>query len=184
MNNPKSKIENVLKWANAQVGKYAQPCKTSGCKYNEINSGITPCSTPNPPPDADDIKKGSAKDGHAVWNFYCMRFVRFAYNGPAEYAKANDMYLALNKKGAIKTDKNIPHGALVFWPWETFGHIGICVGDNQIIHTGVNPKTKEKGIRISSLADITEVMDGYNKYPNTGKSYLGWAYPPETWPGR
>lgn len=176
-----NKIENTLKWANAQLGKYVQPCSTRGCKYSANTPGNNLCTTPNPGPDADDRKIGNLKDGHAVWNFYCMRFVRTAYSAPAGYAKANDMYLALKKNGEIKTDKNIPSGALVFWPWESFGHIGICVGDGNIIHTGVNPKTKEKGIRISSLADITEVMDGYNKVPNTGKSYLGWAYPPKGW---
>ncbi len=180
-----NKIENTLKWANAQVGKYIQSCSTSGCKYNAISPGSSPCTTPNPGPDADDKKIGNLKDGHAVWNFYCLRFVRSAYRGPSgEYEKANDMYLALKQKGEMKTDKNIPRGALVFWPWEKFGHIGICVEGDKVIHTGVNPKTKENGIRVSSLADITEVMDGYNKYPNTGKSYLGWAYPPANWPGR
>src|SRR3989338_3693731 len=114
MSNLEAKIETSVKWANAQLGKYVQPCKTAGCKYAATNPGSTACGTPNPAPDADDIKKGNVKDGHAVWNFYCMRFVRSAFNGPAEYGKANDMYLALKKKGEIKTDTNIPQGALVF----------------------------------------------------------------------
>lgn len=72
-------------------------------------------------------------------------------------------------------------GALVFWHWADYGHIGICTGDGKVIHTGVNPKLKRKGIRESPLEEITEVMNEYNKVGGRIPSYLGWAHPPETW---
>lgn len=176
-----NKIESALMWAKAQLGKYVQPCNTTGCRYNLSQSGEMVCKTPNPSADADDIKKGDAEDGHPFWNFYCMRFARTAYGAPAKYPKAKDMYDALKGKGLISTDNNIPVGALVFWYWSTFGHIGIYTGNGKVIHTGVNPRLKKKGVRESPLGDITEVLDGYNHYQKPQTSYLGWAHAPENW---
>ena len=175
------KINQALTWAKAQLGKYIQICRTKGCKYNPDHIGDTACKTPNPPPDNDDVKRGNLEEGHPFWNFYCMRFARTAYSAPAEYPKAENMYQGLKTSGVINTNTDIPPGALVFWHWDIYGHIGICTRNNQIIHTGVNPKLKQKGIRESSLSDITEVLDGYNHSKTQEKSYLGWAYPPESW---
>ena len=175
------KIDKALMRAKAQLGKYVQLCSTSGCKYNLIQSGSIACRTPNPAAEADDIKNGDAEDGHPLWNFYCMRFVRTAYGVPSEYPKAENMYRALKQKGAINTDNGIPAGALVFWHWTSFGHIGIYTGDGKVVHTGVNPQLKRKGIRESPLQEITEVMDEYNKIGGQIPSYLGWAHPPENW---
>ncbi len=176
-----TKPQKALEWARGQIGHAVQPCKTPGCKYNYDQSGATPCSTPNPRADDDDIKKEHHADYHPFWNFYCMRFVRSTYGGPAEYAKAEDMYQALSKAGKISTSADIPSGALVFWFWSTYGHVGIYSDSGKVIHTGVNPTTKKDGIRESSLIDVTEVLDGYNHYQNPRTSYLGWANPPENW---
>ncbi len=177
-----SKIAAALAWAKAQSGKYVQPCHTTGCKYNlNQTGGNAACKTPNPAPDADDIKKDNTEEGHSLWNFYCMRFVRTAYGAPSEYPKAEDMYQSLKKAGAITVDRNPPAGAIVFWHWSVYGHIGICVGEGKVIHTGVNPSLKKKGIRESLLTEITEVLDTYNHYQKPQTSYLGWAYPPESW---
>ncbi|MFA6000461.1 MAG: NlpC/P60 family protein [Candidatus Paceibacterota bacterium] len=178
-----TKNQKALAWAKAQIGRYVQTCRTPGCKYNYDKSGAMSCSTPNPRADADDIQKENQENYHPFWNFYCMRFVRSTYNGPAEYAKAEDMYQALSKAGKINTDHNIPEGALVFWYWSTYGHIGIYSGNGKVIHTGVNPATKKNGIRESLVADVTEVLDGYNHYQAPRTSYLGWADPPENWTG-
>ena len=176
-----TKSEKALEWARAQMGRYLQTCNTPGCKYNYEQPGTIVCSTPNPRADDDDIKKENNEEYHPFWNFYCMRFVRSTYKAPAEYAKAEDMYQALSKAGVIKTDPNIPPGAFVFWFWSTYGHIGIYSGDGKVIHTGVNPVTKKKGIRESLLTEVTEVLDGYNHYQSPRTSYLGWANPPENW---
>ena len=176
-----NKIELALTWAKAQLGKYVQPCRTIGCKYNPNQVGDVACKTPNPAPDADDVKKDNAEDNHPFWNFYCMRFVRTAYGAPPDYPKAEDMYQTLKQKGLIKTDTNIPVGALIFWHWSIFGHVGIHGGNGKVIHTGVNPKLKKKGIRESQLEEITEVLNGYNIAEGRKTSYLGWAYPPESW---
>ncbi len=177
------KIQKALEWAKAQIGKYIQPCGTPGCKYNYNQPGEIICGTPNPRADDDDVKKENHESYHPFWNFYCMRFVRTAYAAPADYAKAEDMYQALSRAGVINTSSDIPLGALVFWYWSTFGHIGIYTGDEKVIHTGVNPSKKKDGIRESLLADITEVLNGYNHYEVNGirTSYLGWANPPEKW---
>jgi len=178
--------EHALKWARTQVGKSVQPCQTKGCKYNETNPGTAACATPNPAPDTDDKAKGRVENGHPLWHFYCMRFVRMAYDASAQYPSAKSMYDALKQKGEIKTGKEIPSGALVFWQWAEYGHVGIYTNSpsGQVIHTGVNPNLIKNGVRTSSLSDITEVLDGYNKQPKSGKSYLGWACPPKDWPGR
>ena len=169
-----------MKWAKAQLGKHIQPCGTNGCKYNANLTENTSCSTPRPSPDKEDLRKGNLEDGHPLWNFYCMRFARTAYGAPAEYEKAENMYQALKRRGMINTSQDIPVGALIFWNWSTYGHIGIYSGNGRVIHTGVNPKLKQKGIRESPLTDITEVLDGYNRL-GKGTSYLGWAHAPENW---
>lgn len=175
------KIESALAWAKSQSGKYIQPCETVGCKYNSSQTGNTACNTPTFRADADDLKKGNHEDGHSLWNFYCMRFVRTAYGTPAQYEKAIDMYEALHAKGLVRSDSDIPAGALVFWYWSNFGHIGIHAGDGKVIHTGVNAKLKKKGIRESPLEDITEVLNPFSISEERKTSYLGWTYPPETW---
>ncbi|HEY4524096.1 MAG TPA: NlpC/P60 family protein [Candidatus Paceibacterota bacterium] len=163
------------------IRQYIQPCSTSGCKYHQSQTGETACNTPSPSADTDDIKKDNAENGHPFWNFYCMRFVRTAYGAPAEYPKAINMHEALNEKGLISINSSIHVGALVFWYWSTFGHIGIYAGDGKVIHTGVNPNLKKKGIRESPLSDVTDVLDGYNHYQKPQTSYLGWAEAPENW---
>ena len=112
-----------------------------------------------------------------------MRFVRTAYGAPADYAKAEDMYQTLSKSGEISTINEIPLGALIFWHWSVYGHIGIYLGDGNVIHTGVNPDRKKIGVRESPLTEITDVLDGYNHYEKGGArtSYLGWAHSPEKW---
>lgn len=179
------KVQKALEWAKNQIGKHIQPCGTPGCKYNYNQPGETICGTPNPRADDEDVKKENHEKYHPFWNFYCMRFARTAYAAPANYAKAEDMYQSLSRAGAINTSNDIPQGALVFWHWSTYGHIGIYTGDGKVIHTGVNPSKKKDGIRESPLTDITEVLNGYNQYEigGTRTSYLGWAYPPENWSG-
>src|SRR3989344_103402 len=147
------KSQTALIWARAQMNKSVQVCKTPECKYNYAQAGIAPCSTPNPRADADDVKKENHENYHPFWNFYCMRFVRSAYGASSEYAKAHDMYEALSRTDRIHTDGDIPLGALIFWFWAEYGHIGIYSGDGKVIHTGVNPTTKKNGIRESPIKD-------------------------------
>ncbi len=177
-----TKIEIALANAKSQLGRYVQPCGTTGCKYNYKNAGATACKTPSPVADSDDVARSNEDQRHPFWNFYCLRFVRTSYGAQTQYLKAENFYQALSSTGAINVSKNPPMGALVFWHWANYGHIGISSGDGNILHTGVNPKLKIKGIRQSSLTDITEVLNGYNHYKDsTSSSYLGWALPPENW---
>lgn len=173
------KIEKALSWAEKQIGKSIQHCNIPKCKYNSYNSGESPCPTPNPAPETSDILKLNTKDKHPYWILYCMRFVRTAYNMPAQYSKAINMYDSLNSKDLIKKDKEIPKGAVVFWYWKEFGHVGIHTENNQIIHTGLN--RKELGIRKSPLQDITDVLNNSIDKTEMETSYLGWTYPPKEW---
>lgn len=172
--------DQAVSWAKAQLGKYIQPCATAGCKYNLNNSGTEACSSPSASPDSDDLTKGNAEDGHALWNFYCMRFVRSAYGAPGQYPKAEDMYQDLKRQNLINIDLSPAEGALVFWHWSIYGHIGIF-SNGKVIHTGVNPQLVRKGIRESLLTDVTEVMNTYVKKEGLDNSYLGWSLPPEPW---
>jgi cell wall-associated NlpC family hydrolase len=139
------------------------------------------CRTPNPSADSDDVEKENEENYHPFWNFYCMRFVRTAFKAPPVYPKAIDMYQALEKAGMIIKDTSPAVGAIVFWHWSAYGHVGIYSGDGKVIHTGVNPSLKKNGVRESPLSDITEVLDRYNHYQKPQTSYLGWAYAPESW---
>ena len=83
------------------------------------------------------------------------------------------LFSECEKNGWLKTEESIPVGALVFWHWTTFGHIGIYSGDGKVVHTGVKASLKMNGVRESLLQDITDVLGE--------ESYAGWAYPPENW---
>jgi len=163
-----TKTQQALTWVKNQTGERIQHCNTDNCKYNSNKAGSVTCSNPDPEAEAGDIVKGKHEARHPLWIFYCMRFVRTAYGMPAEYPKAIDMYKALKQSNLVKTDTNIPEGAIVFWYWDKYGHIGIYVGNNNVIHTGLN--RGEIGIRESPLQDITDKL-----------KYLGWAYPPDHW---
>ncbi len=181
MANLKEKIKEAAVFAKSEIGKYVQPCDTEGCKYNRKNNGNSACNNPTFKPDNEDLEAGNFEGSHAIWNFYCMRFVRTAFGAPANYKKAEDMYQALKKDNLVKNDKNVPVGAIVFWHWSKYGHIGICSAENKVIHTGVNPALKKKGIRESLINDVTEVLNTYVAKEGVRNSYLGWAYPPDTW---
>jgi len=168
-----SKIEKALGWAHSQIGRPVQPCVTVGCKYFYEQPGEIPCTTPDPAADPDEVGKGNHDSLHPLWHFYCMRFVRTSYEMPPEYEKAENMCQAMIKNGWLKTEESIPVGALVFWHWTTFGHIGIYSGDGKVVHTGVKASLKMNGVRESLLQDITDVLGE--------ESYAGWAYPPENW---
>lgn len=171
--------QKALLWARNQMSSYIQPCDTKGCKRNQNDMGNISCKTPTYPADDQDKKKNNHEDGHAIWHFYCMRFVRMAYGAPGGYPSAKNMHDVLNKIGKISKEDIIPTGSLVFWYWSTYGHVGIYSDEGKVIHTGVN--RKRVGVRESLLEDITDVMNSYNKNKTRETTYLGWAYPPGHW---
>jgi cell wall-associated NlpC family hydrolase len=95
----------------------------------------------------------------------------------AGWGSAND---AVSKLGdqLHSTQKNPPRGALAFFSgrrdantgrdYTGLGHIGICVGDDRVIHA-------YRTVKENSISDIEDLP-----YID---SYLGWAYPPHQWFG-
>jgi len=164
------KVQDALKIAKGQLEQSVQPCGVPQCKYNQQDTGTVACTKPTFPVEESEKAKGRHADNHAIWLFYCMRFVRTCYGAPPS-GDAQRVYDNFVQKGIIKKDENIPIGAIVFWRWTTYGHVGICSSENQIIHTGLN--SKEIGAREEPISYVSEKLGKDN--------YLGWAYPPESW---
>lgn len=126
--------------------------------------------------------------GNDEWTNLCLKFVSLAYGlGANVNAKTtgwdwpND---AINELGtkfySIDNCGNPPRGALIFFSgqgrhpktkinYEKYGHIGIYLGDGEVIHAYETVKIQNiigaKGIEGEEFID----------------SYIGWAYPPEAW---
>jgi len=162
------KIQDAIIKAREQLKRRFQPCKSKICKHNMSGSGSMPCNNPNPRADNDDKKMGNEENDHPYWSYYCLKFVRTSYNMPIEFGRAILMFQDLEKKRLINLSNEIPVGALVFWHWKNFGHIGIHTGNSSVIHTGIN--RMEFGVREEPLQEITSRL-----------KYLGWAHPPKHW---
>lgn len=113
------------------------------------------------------IKTGETSDG--MWSGWCELFVERAYGTRGQYARAIYDYNAQRAAGRIHTDTNPPAGALVFYTWDSYGHVGISIGGGQVISTqGLNTPLP---VRQHSVTGV-------------GLPYLGWSYAPTGWPGR
>lgn len=162
----------ALTWAISRKGKVLQPCETQGCLYNydpPQQKGESACKTPTPKADPDDEKRGNHKDLHPNWFLYCARFAQHAF-GVVGAGDAIVMYRALAQEGVISQSNDIPRGALVFWDYTQWGHVGLCLGNGKIIHTGVNSNLIAEGIKEDLISEITNKL-----------FYLGWAYPTKDW---
>jgi len=138
-------------------------------------------STP-PPPDyfsEDWIEKvinwasAQEEEGKDYWYELCMAFVSDAFKVCEDRpGSANDLKGILESAGEFYSQENgwvPPRGSVVFFsanpPYKSFGHIGISLGGERVIHSLGT-------VRIETIVDIEE-----NSFIN---SYLGWAYPPES----
>lgn len=165
---PEARVASV--WAISMKGKVFQPCETPGCLYNydPKQKGKEACKNPTREADRDDIKRGNHKDRHPYWFFYCGRFAQHAYDLRGKDS-ARVMYNELKRKGVVNNNSNVPVGAFIFWDLSKHGHVGICSGNEKVIHTGLKETLREEGVREDPISEISE------------KKYLGWAYPPEDW---
>jgi hypothetical protein len=108
----------------------------------------------------------------AYWSEYCMAFISDAFKVSENRAgSANALRTNLETEGEFyfeDTSWDPPRGTLVFFsanpPYENEGHIGISLGNQEVIHALGR-------VKIQSIAEIEE-----NSFID---SYLGWAYPPE-----
>lgn len=106
--------------------------------------------------------------GSRSWNWYCERFVEFAYGTSNRYRSA---WAAASSIGLIGSPpQTAPAGTLMFFgPHHTngyYGHVGISLGDGRMI----------SGL---STVRIDRVVSGYWR-----SLYRGWNYAPRSWPGR
>ena len=160
----------ALKWARNRLGDSVQSCNSSGCLYNPDPNqrGETPC--PTPIRDEEEIKKGNHKDFHSLWFYWCARFVQNAFGiRQQRQGSAIGIYHKLKQQGLVKKSNNVPEGALVFWDLTKYGHVGICSGNGNVIHTGTKERLKGEGIREDLISEISN------------KTYLGWAHVPTDW---
>ncbi|HEY6886968.1 MAG TPA: NlpC/P60 family protein [Solirubrobacter sp.] len=112
------------------------------------------------------IEWALGKLGNTNYHYWCLRFVANAYGADrAGYASAQVAANALHPRDAAKGVGAAPAGALVFFRWETDGHVGISLGDGRMVHAVATVRA--------------EAPDAYWR-----SRYLGWAFPPSSWPGR
>ncbi|AKB32495.1 hypothetical protein MSSIH_1805 [Methanosarcina siciliae HI350] len=95
---------------------------------------------------------------------WCLDFVEDAYESGANSAPKRNWGNA--KQAAIglnaASNKGVPPiGTFVFYEYKTYGHVGLSVGNGEVIHVpGKEPIRKDY---------YTNVL---------GLNYIGWAYPP------
>lgn len=117
------------------------------------------------------IAWSESKIGTGGYEIRCLSFVLNAYRDGANtnikrYDDAKTAAIALE---ASKNSGNPPRGTFVFYEWTDptcpdCGHVGLSLGDGNIIHAyGYNPIKK-------------------SQYTEISLTYIGWAYPPVTPP--
>lgn len=181
------------RWTRTEVDSLAHavsmqsyaPGNTQYVAYIKIGSTTTTatCSTgctwtvtaPTPPTStkaARAVAWARSTIGSNAYRGLCERFVENAYGTSGRYPSALDAYRALRAAGKISTGRtNIPAGALVFsdGPYDgPYGHVMLSEGGGRFISGGM--------INGASVQRLTT--------PNPGSTYLGWAMPPSSWPGR
>ena len=132
----------------------------------------------------DALEWAENQIGKVDWSEWCLKFVREALDGdPIEgWDSAEAARQKLEQAGEfypLSFCFNPPRGALLFFSVlgenAPYGHVGIYLGDQGIIHSygkvriDIEEDSKSKGI--VTVANSLSTID----------SYLGWSYPPEKW---
>ena len=131
----------------------------------------------------DAINWAIEQEGKTDWSGYCLKFVREAFDGEViegwTSAEAARQQLETEGKFYSWSDCwNPPKGALIFFSaldeYEPYGHIGIYLGNQSVVHSydKVRVDTKEDDINKGIV-----IVEGLGKVD----SYIGWSYPPEEW---
>lgn len=104
----------------------------------------------------------------AWWSGRCETFVELAYGVRFKAASAMTHYQYRASKGSIRTDIQPPAGAFVFYGGSSDGHVGIALGNGQVVSTqGYSGEQKPVWQhRVTGLSN----------------PYLGWARYDGTWP--
>jgi hypothetical protein len=99
----------------------------------------------------------------------CSEFVAVAYGANT----ASDAYTwwTWTTLDQHPGDWNAPRGSLVFFARSAssgVGHVALCIGNGKLVEAGYS------SIKTNTISDEAE----------NPESYLGWAWPPSSWPGR
>lgn len=112
------------------------------------------------------ISWATSQLGNQSYNYWCLKFVGDAFRqggvGNAGYSTATIAGNAI----ITHTDSNPPRGAVVFYDWygsidgvyQNYGHVGISLGNGQVIHADYN------GVKITNLN-----IDSSRKYRGWGQ---------------
>jgi hypothetical protein len=104
-----------------------------------------------------------------MWSGWSEQFVERAYGTESRFSSARDAFNAQRAAGRVHDDANPPAGALVYYRWTSYGHVGISIGGGQVISTqGVSTPLPVRQHAIKGIS----------------LEYLGWAAAPPDWPGR
>lgn len=102
------------------------------------------------------IKKAKSLIGSHNYDNYCQRFVRICYEAAGIYGSAESAVAACKKWKVSGSKSNIPVGAAVYYSNNNqYGHVGIYIGNNKIIHAW-------SGVQITSI--------------DVPKGFLGWGW--------
>ncbi len=117
------------------------------------------------------------------WSGWCAKFVANAYGAPAcGYESASKLWENIPNKMLQKVPDDAPKGLLVFWSWtnnkgeDMGGHVGIYVGNGQVISTAGSLKKP-------NCRDTIDYMDKKLTINGCKSQYLGYAPAPKNWPG-
>lgn len=120
------------------------------------------------------IAWGNSKIGSQDYPMLCERFVENAYGVTGRYPSALADFTDQQTKGLIRTTLPAPRGALVYsrTPYDQgYGHVEISRGDGTYLSGGMGNPT-------------VQLVSSPSARTGAGYTFLGWAYPPASWPGR
>jgi len=136
------------------------PSTTAAREQRAADWAVREKNSPNP--------RWSDEFGRA-WSGYCEGFVEVAFGTRGSFTSAFAHYEWHRSRGRIRTDANPPVGAVVFYGGGVHGHVGVSIGNGQVIST--------QGFDGQYLPVWQHSVRGLN-------NYLGWAYAPPHWRGR
>ena len=124
------------------------------------------------------IAWATAQKGKTDWSGLCLKFVREAFKGELldGWTSAEAARRKLESEGKFYSWVNCwnpPRGALIFFSalgeYKSFGHVGIYLGDQGVVHSYGKVRTDAKDGDKSKGIVIVENLSKID-------SYIGWAY--------
>ena len=156
-------------WDKLSDGTYVSDYWMNTPSFNSYIPGMPACNAAPAPttssiPGAEAaISWAYARRGSTAWEGWCLKFVANAYGrSSAGFSSAKAHWNNAVATGRARTGTAAPRGALVFWnTWYqgvNYGHVGISLGNGQVIATSVSGR-----VGVASI--------------NYWSNYLGWVTP-------